>query len=93
MALRILVGWWRRFILLGVSQKSDRSAFTVTDSSSILLALVGLKDVRVLYFQRDRHVVSLGIEQRLENPLCPQCKGPAWVKDRLEVSYIDLPTL
>lgn len=52
---------------------------------------MGLKDVRVLYYKRDRRVIYLGVEQLLDDPVCPKCRGSAWIKDRPEVSYIDLP--
>lgn len=75
-----------------MSQESNRSTFTVTDPTLILQALVSLKDVRVLDYQRDRQVVSLRIEQVLKDRACPKCGVTAWVKDRPEVAYVDLAT-
>lgn len=75
-----------------MSQESNRSTFTVTDPTLILRALVSLKDVRVLDYQRDRQVVSLRIEQVLKDRACPKCGVTAWVKDRPEVAYVDLAT-
>ena len=72
-------------------QKNNRNTFTVTDPTSILLALVGLKDVSVLHYRREREFVHLGVEQLLRNQTCPKCRGSAWIKDRPEVSYVDLP--
>ena len=74
-----------------MKQKDDRNTFTVTDPTLILEALVGLKDVRVLDYRRFRSEVFLGVEQVLKDLVCPTCKGPAWVKDRPVVSYVDLP--
>jgi transposase len=73
-----------------VSQQS-RSTFVVTDPSEILQALVGLKDVRVLHYERRGRDVELVIEQLVSDPRCPSCRGPAQVKERPLVSYVDLP--
>jgi transposase len=73
-----------------VSQKA-RSTFVVTDASEILRALVGLKDVRVLHYARNGPDVELVIEQIVENARCPSCAGPAEVKERPLVRYVDLP--
>ncbi len=72
-------------------QESNRNSFTVTDPTVILQALVGLKDVRVLDYHRDRKTVWLRVEQVVKDQTCPKCLGVAWVKDRPEVSYVDLP--
>ena len=74
-----------------MKQKDNRNTFTVTDPTLILEALVGLKDIRVLGYERDRAVQFLRVEQIVEEPLCPGCKGRAWVKDRVDVEYVDLP--
>jgi DNA-directed RNA polymerase subunit RPC12/RpoP len=73
-----------------VSQKA-RSTFVVTDPSEILHALVGLKDVRVLYYQRSGRLLELVVEQVREDIRCPRCAGRAQVKERPVVRYIDLP--
>jgi transposase len=73
-----------------VSQKA-RSTFVVTDPSEILQALVGLKDVRVLHYARHGPDVELVIEQVVSDPRCPSCRGPAEVKERPLVRYVDLP--
>ncbi len=52
---------------------------------------MGLKDVRVLAYERHGPHVALAIEQVLAEPRCPQCAMPARVKDRPVVTYIDLP--
>jgi transposase len=54
-------------------------------------ALVGLKDVRVVHYQRRGPEVSLCIEQIVGEVRCPQCRARAFVKDRPLVAYIDLP--
>jgi len=73
-----------------VTQQS-RSTFVLTDPSEILQALVGLKDVRVLHYERRGPDVELVIEQVVDDPRCPSCRGPAQVKERPLVSYVDLP--
>jgi transposase len=73
-----------------VSQEA-RSTFVVSEPSEIVQALVGLKDVRVLYYERRGRQVELVIEQVVTDPRCPGCGGPARVKERPLVRYIDLP--
>ncbi len=52
---------------------------------------MGLKDVRVLHYERAGPDVELMIEQ-IPGPLrCPTCAGPAQVKERPVVHYVDLP--
>jgi transposase len=67
-----------------------RSTFVVSNPIEILEALVGLKDVRVLYYQRRRHEVELVIEQVTGEVRCPSCDEVAQVKERPIVRYIDL---
>ncbi|WP_154546570.1 transposase family protein [Scrofimicrobium canadense] len=74
-----------------MKRKDNRNTFTVSDPTLILQALVSLKDTRVLEYRRDRAVQYLRVWQIVKDPLCPGCGGRAWVKDRVEVSYIDLP--
>ncbi|MHB1907198.1 MAG: transposase family protein [Acidimicrobiales bacterium] len=71
--------------------QQSRSTFVTTDPSEIVQALVGLKDVRVLAYERRGPDVSLVIEQVLAQVRCPSCSGVARVKDRPVVTYIDLP--
>jgi transposase len=52
---------------------------------------VGLKDVRVLHYQRRGPHVEVMIEQVPGQVLCPTCQGRAEVKERPVVHYIDLP--
>jgi transposase len=73
-----------------VSQHA-RSTYVVTDPSEIVHALVGLKDVVVLHLERRGPDVELAIEQVVRQVSCPTCGGPARVKDRPVVRYIDLP--
>jgi transposase len=73
-----------------VSQQS-KSAFVVSEPSEILQALVGLKDIRVLHYERRGRQVELVIEQVVSDPRCPGCDGPARVKERPLVRYVDLP--
>ena len=63
----------------------------LSDASEILEALVGLKDVRVLHYQRRGPEVALVIEQLAKDARCRGCKRPALVKDRPLVTYVDLP--
>ena len=74
----------------GVSQL-PRSTFVVTDPSEIVRALVGLKDVRVLAYERWGSRVELVIEQVVEEVRCPACAEWARVKERPVVHYVDLP--
>jgi transposase len=74
----------------GVSQLPS-STFVVTDPSEIVRALVGLKDVRVLAYERWGPRVELLVEQVLEEVRCPACHERARVKERPVVHYVDLP--
>ena len=53
-----------------------RNTFIVTDPSEIVRALVGLKDVRVLAYERWGPRVELLIEQVVESVRCPACAQP-----------------
>jgi transposase len=69
----------------------SRSTYVVTDPSEIVQALVGLKDVRVLHYERSGPEVALMIEQVVGDVRCPTCGARAQVKERPVVRYIDLP--
>ena len=71
--------------------QQSRSTFVITDPSEIVQALVGLKDARVLAYERHGPDVSLVIEQTLGEVRCPICARTARLKDRPVVTYIDLP--
>ena len=73
-----------------MSQKT-RSTFVITDPNEILEALVGLKDVKVLHYERHGPIVELMIEQVVESVSCPSCGERAEVKERPVVDYTDLP--
>ncbi len=73
-----------------MSQQS-RSTYVITDPIQILQALVGLKGIRVVALMRRGPEVQLVIEQQVGTLRCPQCDGPAQVKERPVVSYVDLP--
>jgi transposase len=75
---------------LGVIQK-NRNTFVLNDPTEILEALVGLKDVRVLSYERRASDVQLSIERVLDDVRCPRCRWPARVKERPIVTYVDLP--
>lgn len=75
---------------LSVSKKLGNT-FVLTDPSDILRALVGLKDVRVLGFERRGAHVELVVEREIGVVSCPRCHVRARVKDRPRVSYVDLP--
>ena len=68
-----------------------RSTFVLTHPSEIVQALVGLKDVRVLHYERRGPDVELMIEQAVEDVRCPSCGGRSQVKERPVVRYVDLP--
>jgi transposase len=74
-----------------VSQKAG-STFVLVHPSEIVQALVGLKDVRVLHYQRSGPNVELMIEQVFDEVVrCPTCSRTAQVKERPVVHYVDLP--
>jgi transposase len=73
-----------------VSQKA-RSTFVFDEPTEILRALVGLKDVRVVRYERRGPDVTLMIEQVPGVVLCPTCQRRAQVKERPVVHYVDLP--
>ena len=75
---------------LGVTQKTQ-STFVLDDPTEILEALVGLKDVRVVHYQRRASDVELCIEQVVTDVRCPECRQRAHVKERPVVTYVDLP--
>jgi len=72
-------------------RQQDRSTYVVTDPSEIVQALVGLKDVRVVHYERRGPDVELMVEQVVDQVRCPTCGGPAQVKERPVVHYVDLP--
>jgi transposase len=74
-----------------IVRKQNENTFVLSDPSEILEALVGLKDVRVLHYERAGPDVSLVIEQVLDEVSCPSCGNRAQVKERPVVTYIDLP--
>jgi transposase len=72
--------------------QQPRSTFVLRDHSEILEALVGLKDVVVLHYERRGPDVELAIEQLIREPVrCPSCGVEAAVKERPVVHYVDLP--
>jgi transposase len=73
-----------------VSQQ-PRSTFVLVHPSEILAALVGLKDVRVLRYERRGPHVELMVEQTPGVVRCPSCAEVAQVKERPVVHYVDLP--
>ena len=73
-----------------MSQKTG-STFVLTEPSEIVQALVGLKDIVVLHYERNGADVALMIEQEVSDVRCPTCGGPAHVNDRRVVRYVDLP--
>jgi transposase len=75
---------------LGVIQKT-KSTFVLVHPNEILQALVGLKDVRVVHYQRTGRDVELMIELMAPAVSCPGCGSRAQVKDRPVVHYVDLP--
>jgi len=73
-----------------VSQQT-KSTFVLVHANEILQALVGLKDVRVLRYERHGPNVALRVEQVLQDVRCPACGGVAQVHERPVVHYVDLP--
>jgi len=82
--------WAKALQACGVSQQ-PRSTFVLVHPSEILGALVGLKDVRILSYECLGPHVELMVEQDVAEVLCPTCRGPAQVKERPVVHYVDLP--
>jgi len=74
-----------------VRKKKLLHASVFTDPSEIVSHLVGLKDVRVLSYARRGPAGEVTIEQLVDTPVCPSCRGRPWVKDRPVVTYVDLP--
>ena len=73
-----------------MSQQS-RSTFVLVHPTEILAALVGLKDVQVLHYERRGSHVELMIEQVNGVVVCPNCGQRAQIKERPVVHYVDLP--
>jgi transposase len=73
-----------------VSQKT-RSTFVLVEPNEILQALVGLKDVQVVRYERHGPNVQLMVEQVPGVVACPTCGARAQVKERPVVHYVDLP--
>ncbi|MGI8491359.1 MAG: transposase, partial [Acidimicrobiales bacterium] len=73
-----------------MSQKA-RSTFVLVHPNEILQALVGLKDVSVLRYERRGPHVELMVEQVPGMVPCPTCATRAQVKERPVVHYVDLP--
>jgi transposase len=73
-----------------VSQKT-RSTFVLVEPNEILQAMVGLKDVQVVRYERHGPNVELMIEQVPGVVACPTCGSRAEVKERPVVHYVDLP--
>ena len=71
--------------------QQPRSTFVLVHPSEILAALVGLKEVVVLAYERRGRDVELMIEQVTGDVRCPACQEPAQVKERPVVHYVDLP--
>ena len=75
---------------LGVNKKLGNT-FVLSHPTEILQALVGLKDVRILRLERRGPHVELVIEREIGSAHCRSCGERARVKDRPNVSYVDLP--
>ena len=73
-----------------MSQKT-RSTFVLVEPNEILQALVGLKDVQVVRYERHGPNVELMVEQVPGDVFCPTCGARAQVKERPVVHYVDLP--
>jgi transposase len=67
------------------------NTFVLVNPTEILGALVGLKEVRVLAYERRGPEVTLVIEQTPGEVVCSSCGVRAHVKERPVVTYVDLP--
>jgi hypothetical protein len=71
-------------------RKQTKSTFVLSDPSEILEALVGLKAVRVLHYERSVPDVSLVIEQMVGEIHYPSCGRRAQIKERpLVEAHVD----
>ena len=63
----------------------------IIGSRRVCEVLVGLGDVNVLGVEdlEDRPL-RIHIETRIERPVCLQCDGQLWIKDRPMVELVDL---
>lgn len=68
-----------------------KSTFVCTDPIDICLALVRLKDVRILQLTRSGPVIEVMVEQAVDKVRCPDCGQVAQIKERPVVTYTDLP--
>lgn len=68
-----------------------RDTLVLTEPNQIVRALVGLKNISVLEYRRDKRDVELLIEQSEVAQYCPDCGVAALIKDRPVVRYVDLP--
>ncbi len=71
--------------------KANKGSPVLFDPSDICSALVGLKGVRILHYQRIGPIAEIAIEQIVSEVRCPMCGFMAHVKERPFVTYIDLP--
>jgi transposase len=71
--------------------QKNRNTFVLDDPTEIVEALVGLKNVRVLAYERRASDVQLHIERVVNDVRCPHYRWPARVKERPNVTYVDLP--
>ena len=61
------------------------------DDTRISRILVGLPDVRVLDASDDGEHLEIFIESTSARPECPTCAGGVYLKDRRNLSLVDLP--
>jgi hypothetical protein len=73
------------------AHQQTRSTFVATDPTEILRALVGLKDVRVVLYERRGPHVELMVEQVVGDIRCPSFGERARVQERPVLHYVDLP--
>ena len=70
----------------------NANTLALTEPTRILHALVELKNIRILHYQRHGPKAELCIELAHIEMRCVSCQGRAYVKDRPVVRYVDLPS-
>lgn len=72
-------------------KQKTKNTLATSNANEILAALVGLKGVRVLAYERCDAEVALVIEQIVTDPTCPDCGARAQIHGRPVIDYVDLP--
>ncbi len=82
---------WQGCMYFWSATNNKPSTPVISDPSQICSALVGLKDINILYYSRSGPIAQIAIEQVITDVSCKNCGSKAEIKDRDWVSYVDLP--